>query len=169
MNIKILTLSFLSTLVISGSIFAEAQDPKTALAEKLGMELLKGKPLTPEKQKQLAIISFTHLDAVKEPLIIIKLTGTDKESAQAKKALNVIKRSELRQSQSSIRGMTISWYLLFHKGKLTSVPLITKVENGSPAEKAQILSGDVIESCAGIDLKGENSRNKFHYCPVKTR
>lgn len=158
---KKFTLSLLCTLCISGNLFAAASDSPKAIATKLSKEMIKGKPLSPEMQKQLTIISFTHPDAVKTPLVKIKFTGSDQESAQAKKALNIIKRSELFQTKQSVCGMTIGWYLLFQNGQLTSIPLITKVKKGSVAEKAHILSGDVIESCAGIDLMGENSRNKF--------
>lgn len=146
----------LSSVILAGPTTAD-QDQITSLSQ----ALLSGQTLTADQQKQLAILSFSQLDALKAPLLSVKLTGSDKEAELAHKALTRLKKATLHQDKDSIHGATIGWYLLFDQGKLTSVPLITKIKKGSAAENAGLLAADIIDSAAGLSLRGENSRNKL--------
>lgn len=145
--------------LLAGHAVAAEDPPKEVRA--LSGALLAGKPLTTEQQKRLAVASVHHHGEIVQSLVLVKLGGSEEESARARRALKLLHDGERARARSVFCGATVGWYLFFDQGSITSVPMVVKVEEGSEAARAGLQPGDVIDRCAGVALKSEGSRNKF--------
>ncbi|MBK1831211.1 hypothetical protein JIN77_10770 [Verrucomicrobiaceae bacterium R5-34] len=148
----------LSTQLLANPKSAPKQIPNVA---KVASLLLAGKEFSASEQKLFALTSLKHAKELKEALVLAKFSGDDSQYASAKRALEKVKEIGESQSASAVHGATITWYLFFQKDKISSIPMIDRVQKGSPADRAGLLPGDVVDVCAGIRLASENSRNRF--------
>jgi S1-C subfamily serine protease len=120
--------------------------------------LLNEDPLAAEEQKQLAITLLKDFEEISDLLHDVERAGVGAASERAEK---MIKRLEEGRGQLKIHGATFGWYLILEDQKFRALPLVIKVEDGSPAADAGLLPGDVIDRCEGRDLKSDDSRNRL--------
>ena len=120
-------------------------------------QYLDGEPLD---QPQLDILTSLLLgdeDSLRELLAQQK----DERKEPAETMIEVLENVTDHSWTTEASGAGFGWYLLIRDKKFTSIPLVSIVEKGSAGEKAGLKVADVVDRCNGIELKNEDSRNRF--------
>jgi len=125
--------------------------------QKLIADFLDGKSPKGDDVKALTALLLSPTADLKK--LLQKQDGD--HAGKATHALEIIEGETAIMKKAEPVGIGVGWYLIYEKGETTAIPLVNRLEKGSPAAQAGLFFADVIESCNGVSLKGADARNRF--------
>ncbi len=97
---------------------------------------------------------------------------SDEASERAKKLLPLIRERPREDAGENRLGSAIGWFIEYQGAQMTAFPIVTKVNDGTPAQLAKLHEGDVLWKLEGESLHHEQARNHFiqllHIWPTGT-
>lgn len=111
--------------------------------------------------KELMGQAKTSRDDVVAALIQGTKSNSPQVSAGSKETLRkIFSLYELGQGELYL-GFRSDWFVVFEDGKIQTYPLITWVDEESPAGKAGLLPGDVVRKCQDRHCGGAAAKNEL--------
>ena len=152
-----------ATLFISTSFLAaQATDTPTAIpAEEFVEMLYKGEKFSPEQQLAFAELEYLEPQKIKELIVLAKLEANEKRHKRLSTIYNELYGKNHKMPTASSAGLEMGWYLVMIGDKVSTLPMVLKVQPNSAASQAGLIPGDVINKVSRFPMRGSETRNQF--------